>query len=339
MPDHSSREEISPHIQPKLPPALPPILSLVMFGTQVSHTTARGLQTTGDGDVYLLTLFLPTPLDQLCTEHFPKVPSLGPKLWGKKIKGTQEKCKQLLQSQQRVLAPELMDLFSSEGLEWKEEDQCFRKSTLPQLDLWSIADPKQAPDLFAISGHFQCLLSLRQKQQCLEECPVLHSPKFLPSSSSKECHREHHHGSCVLPRGGKEGSPPASQKSAKSPRSSAWPAPPQHCSVWPPAEDRVTISPRSPLKLLPEAISLFIILIRNNIKELQRTAQQFCCSSHHNPSSHSISITPVLPSVSSQCKKSFVQPLLCPGTAPNSLDTKHWLKIQLALDQVQVKPQ
>lgn len=48
-----------------------------------------------------------------------------------------------------------MDLFSSEELERKEEDQCFRKSALPQLDLWSIADPKQAP---AIQGLLQIYL-------------------------------------------------------------------------------------------------------------------------------------------------------------------------------------
>lgn len=56
----------------------------------------------------------------------------------------QEECKQLLQSQQPVLAPNPMDLFSFEELERKENDECFRKSALPQLDLWSTADPNLA---------------------------------------------------------------------------------------------------------------------------------------------------------------------------------------------------
>lgn len=105
------------------------------------------------------------------------------------------------------------------------------------------------------------------------------------------------------------------------PRSSAWPAPGQHLSVWPSAKERPTIPSRSPLKLLPEAISFFIILIKSNDKKAQRTTPQLFCSSHHSPSSHSIPITPVLPSTSSQCRKSFVQPLLSPGTASNCLDT------------------
>lgn len=150
--------------------------------------------------------------------------------------------------------------------------------------------------------------------QCFKEHPALHRtcPKFLPSSSSKECHREHHHGSYGLPRGAKEESHPASQKSTKSPRCSAWAAPCQHFSVWPPSKEKITISFRSHLKLLPEAISSFIILIKSNNKESQRRTQQFCCSSHHNPSSHGIPITPVLPSTRSQCKKSFLQSLLSP---------------------------
>lgn len=41
----------------------------------------------------------------------------------------------------------MMDLFSFEELERKEEDQCLRKATLLQLDPWSTADPKQAPAL------------------------------------------------------------------------------------------------------------------------------------------------------------------------------------------------
>lgn len=45
-----------------------------------------------------------------------------------------------------------MDLFSFKELERKEDNQCFRKSALPQLHLWSIADPKQAP---AIQGLLQ----------------------------------------------------------------------------------------------------------------------------------------------------------------------------------------
>lgn len=86
-------------------------------------------------------------LDQLCIEDFPEVPSLGPKLWGNsaKKKRTQEKSKQLVQSQQRILVPKSTDLFSFEELERKEADQHFRKTTLLQLYPWSISDSKQAP--------------------------------------------------------------------------------------------------------------------------------------------------------------------------------------------------
>lgn len=118
------------------------------MGHKYHTANARGLQATGGWrclSVNSVPLLFPTPLDQLCIEDFPEVPSLGPKLWGKKIKRTQEECKQLLQSQQQILAPKPMDLFSFEELERKEDDECFRKSALPQLDLWSLADAKQAP--------------------------------------------------------------------------------------------------------------------------------------------------------------------------------------------------
>lgn len=100
------------------------------------------------GDVYLLTLFLCSflhPWISSALKTFQKSLRWGPDSGARK--GMQEKSKQLLQSQQQVLAPKLMDLFSFEELERKEEDQCWRKATLLQWDLWSTADPKQAPAL------------------------------------------------------------------------------------------------------------------------------------------------------------------------------------------------
>lgn len=124
-------------------------------------------------------LLFSMPLDQLCIEDFPEVPSLWPKPCGnsaEKKKG-HKKSKQLVQSQQCIPAPKSTDLFSFEELERKEADQHFRK-TLLQLYLWSISDSKQAP---AVSGLLQItrepvletylalLDRLAPKQSCMEK--------------------------------------------------------------------------------------------------------------------------------------------------------------------------
>lgn len=152
-----------------------PSCHLLCLGCKYHTANARGLQATGGwkcSSVNCVPLLFPTLWNSS---------SLGPKLWGKKIKRIQEECKQLLQSQQRVLAPKPMDLFSFEELDRKEDNQCFRKSALPQLDLWSIADPKQAPAIQgcctlhrSLACRFIChfwifpvmLLPLKQKHTC-----------------------------------------------------------------------------------------------------------------------------------------------------------------------------
>lgn len=123
-------------------------------------------------------LLFSIPLDQLCIEDFPEVPSLWPKPCGNSAeKKGHKKSKQLVQSQQCIPAPKSTDLFSFEELERKEADQHFRK-TLLQLYPWSISDSKQAPE---VSGLLQItqepvletylvfLDRLAPKQSCMEK--------------------------------------------------------------------------------------------------------------------------------------------------------------------------
>lgn len=116
----------------------------------------------------------------------------------------QEKSKQLMWSQQCILAPKSTDLFSFEELERKEADQHFRKTTLLQLYPWRISDSKQAPAVYRLLQITQELvletyltfLVISSRAACtVLRAPKLVStgvlPKLLPSSSREGCHGEH----------------------------------------------------------------------------------------------------------------------------------------------------
>lgn len=66
-----------------------PSCHLLCLGHKFHTANARGLQATGGWrclSVNSAPLLFPKPLDQLCTEDFPEIPSLGPRLWDKREK-------------------------------------------------------------------------------------------------------------------------------------------------------------------------------------------------------------------------------------------------------------